>query len=173
MHGYKWYVIIFLVLMVIAQPNFNEWFVIKGIAISFVLFFIMLTAFGKKRLDVFIMAFSIGIIYDLLYSPWFGRMTIVLLLAVLSVMAVGKIVYKENMPVLTLYFFSATYLLENARTLLEVGPKIYYNSFSFIQGSMFGMSIYAAALAAFFGTIFYLQSFIKDRRLGARKSGIL
>jgi len=173
MRGYKWYIIIFLVLLVIAQPNLAEWFIISGTTISFVLFFIMLTAFGKKRRDIFIMAFSIGIIYDFLYSPWFGRMTIVLLLAVLSVMVVGKIVYKENMPVLTLCFFSATYLLENARTLLEVGPKIYYNSFSFIQGGLFKISLYSAVLAAAFGTIFYLRSLIKDRKFGARKSGVL
>ncbi len=173
MHRYKWYVIIFLILLVIAQPNFAEWFIVSGTSISFVLFFIMLTAFGKKRLDVFVVTSSIGIVYDLLYSPWFGRMTIVLLFAVLSVLAVGKIVYKEHMPVLTLYFFVATYLFENLRSLIEVGPRIYYNSFLFIQGELFRISIYAAALAAVFGTIFYLRSLIKDKRLGARKSGVL
>ncbi len=141
MHRYKWYVIIFLILLVIAQPNFAEWFIVSGTSISFVLFFIMLTAFGKKRLDVFVVTSSIGIVYDLLYSPWFGRMTIVLLFAVLSVLAVGKIVYKEHMPVLTLYFFVATYLFENLRSLIEVGPRIYYNSFIFIQGELFIISI--------------------------------
>ena len=173
MHRYKWYVITFLILLVIAQPNFAEWFIISGTSISFVLFFIMLVAFGKKRLDIFVVTFSIGIIYDLLYSPWFGRMTIILLFAVASVKVVGKIVYKENMLVLTLYFFVATYLLENLRSLMEVGPRIYYNSFSFIQGELFRISLYAAVLAAAFGIIFYLRSFIKDRRLGARKSDVV
>lgn len=173
MRGYKWYEIIFLVLLVIAQPNLAKWFNINGESISFVLFFIMLAAFGKNHRDVFIVTFSMGILYDLLYSPWFGRMTIVFILAVLSIMALSKIVYKENMPVLTLYFFIATFLLENIRALLEVGPKIFHNSFSFIQGGLFKISFYSAVLAAFFGTIFYLRSLIKDRRLGARKSGVL
>ena len=172
MRGYKWYVIIFLVLMVIAQPNLAERIIFFGTSISFVLFFVMLTAFGKKRLDVFIVVASVGIVYDLLYSPWFGRMTVVLLLAVVSVIIVGKIVYKENMQVLTLYFFIATYLLENIRAFLEVGPRIYHNSFVFIQGEMFRISLYAAVLAAVFGTIFYIRSFIKDRRLGPRKSSV-
>lgn len=173
MRGYKWYIIIFLAILVIAQPNFSNWISIKGAVISFVLFFVMLTAFGRKRPDIFIVALSIGFFYDMMYSPWLGRMTIILLLAVLSVMAVGKIVYKNNMPILTVFYFVSTYILENVRTVLEVGPRIYYKSFAFIQGGIFRISLYAATLAAVFGTVFFLQSFIRDRKLGARKNGVI
>lgn len=166
---YKWYVIIFLILLVIAQPNLAQWFAVKGIVISFVLFFIMLVSFEKKRPDIFIVPVAIGFLYDMLYSPWLGRMAIVLLIAALSVIAVGKIVYRDNMPVLTLFFFVTTYLLENIRTILEVGPGVYFNSFGFIQGEILWISIYAAALAAVFGTFFYFKGFIRDRRLRARK----
>lgn len=173
MKGYKWYVIIFLVILVIAQPSFSEWFSIKGVVVSFVLFFVMLTAFGKKRKDLIIVSLSIGFFYDMMYSPWLGRMTLILLLAVMAVMAVGKIVYKNNMPVLTLFFFVSTYILENVRAIIEISPRAYFDSFVFIQGRMLRISIYAAALAAVFGMIFFLQSFIRDKRLGARKSGVL
>ena len=170
MKGYKWYVIAFLIILVIAQPNLTKWLEIKGAAVSFVLFFIMLTAFGKKKPDIFIVPFAIGMMYDMLYSPWFGRMTIVLVLSALAVLAVGKIVYKNHMPVLTAFFFISTYLLENIRAFIEIGPGRYFDSLLFIQGKVLGISIYAAALAAFFGTVFFLQSFIRDRKLGARKS---
>jgi hypothetical protein len=170
MKGYKWYVIALLIILVIAQPNLSKWLEIKDVVVSFVLFFIMLTAFGKKKPDIFIVPFAIGMMYDMLYSPWLGRMTIILLISTLTVMAVGKIVYKNHMPVLTAFFFISTYLLENLRALIETGPAIYFDSFVFIQGKILGISIYAAALAAFFGTVFFLQSFIRDRKLGARKS---
>ena len=173
MKGYKWYVIIFLVILVIAQPSFSEWFSIKGVVVSFVLFFVMLTAFGKKRKDLIIVSLSIGLFYDMMYSPWLGRMTLILLLSVLAVMVVGKIVYKNNMPVLTLFFFVSTYILENVRVIIEISPGAYFDSFVFIQERMLRISIYAAALAAVFGMIFFLQSFIRDKRLGARKSGVL
>jgi len=169
MRGYKWYAIIFLILLVIAQPNFSQWFALKGTGISFVLFFIMLTAFEKKRPDIFIVPAVIGFLYDMLYSPWLGRMAIVLLLAALSVIVVSKIVYRENMPVLTLYFFISTYLLENIRSFMEVGPGVYFRSFAFIQGELLWISVYAAALAAVFGIFFYFRGFIRDRRLGPRK----
>lgn len=169
MKGYKWYTIILLLLLVIIQPNLSDWFSINGTVINFVLFFVMMAAFGKKLPDIFVAAFILGMIYDMLYSPWLGRMTIVLLLSALTVMIVGKIVYKENMPVLTLYFFAATYIFENIRTFLEVGPSIFFASFAYIQGEMFRVSVYAAALAAAFGSIFFLVSVIKDRRAGARR----
>lgn len=173
MRRYKWYAIIFLILLVIAQPNFTQWFAVKGTVISFVLFFIMLSAFEKKRPDIFIVPVAIGFLYDMLYSPWLGRMAIVLLLAVLSVIAVSKIVNRDNMPILTIYFFAATYIIENIRAFMEVGPGIFFSSFGFIQGELFRISIYAAALAAVFGTFFYFKGFILDRRLGARKSSTL
>lgn len=169
MSGYKWYTILFLLLLIIIQPNFSDWFSINGTVISFVLFFVMLTAFGKKLPDTFIAAFVLGMVYDMIYSPWIGRMTLVLLFSVLSVVIVGKIVYKENMPVLTLFFFGATYLLENIRTFLEVGPGIYIGSFIFIQREMLRMSVYAAVLAAAFGSLFFITAAIKDRKAGARK----
>ncbi len=173
MRGYKWYIIVFLALMVIAQPSLSEWFSVKGAVVSFVLFFIMLTAFGKKSPDIFIVALSLGFFYDMMYSPWLGRMTLVLLLAVLSVMAVGKIVYKNHMPVLTVFFFVSTYIMENIRTVLEVGLRIYFRSFGYIQGNILSIALYAAFLAAVFGTVFFLQSFLRDKKLGARKSGVL
>lgn len=169
MSGYKWYTIMFLVLLIITQPNLSDWFSINGTVISFVLFFVMMAAFGKKLPDIFIAAFVLGMVYDMMYSPWLGRMTIVLVISALSVMIVGKIVYKENMPVLTLYFFGATYILENIRTFLEVGPGIFINSFAYIQGEMLRMSVYAAGLAAVFGTLFFISSIFKDRRAGARR----
>lgn len=171
MSGYKWYTIILLLLLVIIQPNLSDWFSVNGTVINFVLFFSMMAAFGKKIPDIFIMALVLGIIYDMLYSPWLGRMTIVLLLSALSVMIVGKIVYKENMPVLTLYFFTTTYIFENIRTFLEVGPQIFIKSFAFIQGGMLRISVYSAILAAAFGTLFFISSFIKDRRSVAGRKG--
>lgn len=173
MNKYRWYLIIFLILIAIAQPFMADWFSVRGVSINFLLFFVMLTAFGKKMPDALIVPFLMGFFYDMQYSPWLGRMALILLLAVLSVMAVSRFVYKENVPVLTLYFFISTYLLENIRVILEVGPGVFYRSFSFIQADILGISLYAAILAGVFGLIFYLRTLSFDKKLRARKSGSL
>lgn len=171
MHKYRWYVIVFLIVAAIGQPYFAQWTAFRGVSINFVLFFIMLSAFAKKSPDIFLVPLAIGMFYDMLYSPWLGRMTIVFILGALSVMAVGRFVYKEHVPVLTVYFFISTYILENIRAVMEVGPGIYYRSFVFIQENVLWTSVYAAVLAAVFGTIFYLGTLSFDRKLKARKSG--
>ncbi len=170
MHRYKWHTILFLIFLVIVQPNLTKWFSVKGAGVSFVLFFIMMAAFGIRKPDIFIAALAIGFFYDMLYSPWLGRMTIIFILATFSVMIVRKFVYKENMIVLTGYFFLTTYLLENIKVLLEIGPGVFLNKIIFIQGTVLATAVYAAALAAVFSMVFYLRLLLKDRKLGARKS---
>lgn len=173
MRRYKWYTILFLLLLVILQPYLMDWLSVKGISISFVLFFTMMTAIRIKTPDVLLVPVVIGFIYDMMYSPWLGRMAMVLLLGALAVLAVSRFVYRDNMPVLTVFFFVSTYLLENIRTVIETGPVVYHNNFMLIQGTILGISVYAAVLAAVFGTIYYIASFVKDKKLGARKNGTL
>lgn len=158
--------------MVIIQPFLMEWLPVNGYVISFVLFFTMMTSFGVKKPDIFIVPVIIGFAYDMLYSPWLGRMAVLLLLSSLLVLAVSRVVYKDNVPVLTIFFFLSTYILENIRAVLEVGFFVYRSNFMLIQEAVLWMSVYAAALAAVFGIIFFLRALIGDRKLGARKSGI-
>ena len=169
MRGYKWSVILLLAALVVLQPSISSWLSVAGVAFNFVLFFFMLTAFRVKKNHVLIMSIGLGLVYDAIYSPWLGRMTIIFLLAALLVIVVSNIVYREHMPVLTLFFFVSTYLLENIKTLVELGFRIYFDKFGFIQSAILGKAAYAAALAAVFGTIFYLISMARDKRLGARK----
>lgn len=169
MYEYKWHTILFLVLLVIIQPFTTEWFDIKGVSINFLLFFIMMTAFGKKNSKAVITALCLGVAYDMIYSPWIGKMTLVFLLAIATVFLVNKIVYKENVPVLTVYFFATVYFLENIVTVLELGVLKYIESFGFIQKEILKISIYAAVLTMIIGIWFYIQSFLKDKKLRTRK----
>ncbi|MFO7610963.1 MAG: rod shape-determining protein MreD [Clostridia bacterium] len=170
MKGYKWHVILILVMAVIMQPYLSEWLPVAGVSINFVMFIMMMTAFEKRYKDAVIVASVVGIAYDMLYSPWIGRMTIVLLLSVMAVFLVNKIVYRNNAPVLTLFFFTAVYILENISTMMELGPALYFRSFSFIQAELFRVSLYGAVLAAILGIWFFTFSLIRDRKLGTRKA---
>ncbi|MBN2557456.1 MAG: rod shape-determining protein MreD [Clostridia bacterium] len=170
MRGYKWYVVLMLGMAVIMQPYLNKWLSVAGVSINFVMFIVMMTAFEKTYKDAVIAASIAGIAYDMLYSPWIGRMTIVLLLSVLMVFLVNKMVYRNNAPVLTLFFLTSVFILENISTIMELGPAIYFRSFSFIQVELFRISLYGGVLAAILGIWFFAFSLIRDRKLATGKA---
>ncbi len=165
MQGYKWYTIVLLLILVVFQPYIYDWFAIGGSSMNFVLFFIMLSAFSKKKPDIFIVPLIVGIFYDLLYSPWIGRMTIVLLISVVVVFLVRDFVYRANVFIFTAFFFVVTYLLENLKAFLEVGLSFYLKSFSFFQGNILRLSIYAGAISAIFGLYYFLTSLSFEKKI--------
>lgn len=167
----SWITISILAALVVLQPFWAKWFSISGVTFNFVIFGVMISAFGKSRKSALIATAAIGIAYDMLYSPWLGRTTLVMMVGVICVFAVDKVVYRENVPALALFFFVSTYLVENLHSLLETGFSVYFQKFAFIQKTVFGLSLYAVGMSIILGVIFYIGSLRVDRRLVMKRGG--
>jgi rod shape-determining protein MreD len=171
MKKYSWITISILAGLVVLQPFLSKWLSISGVAFNFVIFGVMISAFGKQRRQALVATAAVGVVYDMLYSPWLGRSALVMIIGVMCVFAVDKIVYRENMPALAPFFFVSTYLVENLNSLLETGFAVYFQKFAFIQKTVFGLSVYAAGMAAISGVIFFIGSMRADRRLAMKRGG--
>ena len=165
MKSYKWYVPVYLIIMIIFQPFLSQWFEVGGISINFVLYFTMLFAFTKKPAHSITVAAVVGLTYDMIYSNWLGKMIILLVVGTIFVMIVDKRIYRENIPGLILFFFAAIFLLENINTIMETGFGEYFGSILFIQTRILWMSLYAAALSIIAGIAYFLTSLRGDRKI--------
>ena len=165
MKSYKWHAILFLLIMVIIQPYIFEWTGIGGVSINFVMYFTMLFAFTKKPGQSFVLAVAVGLVYDMIYSIWIGKMIIVLVLGTALVLIFNKRIYRENIPALSIFFLVSMFLLENINTILETGFIDYINNFVLIQGHLIWIAVYAAALSVLTGALYFLASLKGDRSI--------
>ncbi len=171
MKSYKWHSVLFLLVIIIIQPFLSQWMKVGGISINFVIYFTMLFAFTKKPSQTIALAVVMGLVYDMAYSLWIGRMIIVLVLATAMVMVLDKRIYRENIPALSLFFLIAVFLIENVNTILEVGFLDFINHFLLIQGEILWISIYSAVLSVITGAIYLLMSLKGDRRVSMKGTG--
>lgn len=171
MKKYSWITISILAALVVLQPFLSKWLSISGVYFNFVIFGVMISAFGKTRKSALIAAASVGMAYDMIYSPWLGRAALVMVVGTICVFAVDKVVYRENVPALALFFFVSTYLVENLNSLLETGFASYFQKFAFIQKTVFGLSVYAAGMSVILGVVFFIRSMSVDRRLSMKRGG--
>lgn len=171
MKSYKPPVVALMVILIILQPFLAEWLKVGGISISFVLYFIMLFAFTKKPAQSFVLAVVLGLVYDMMYSVWLGKMVIILVLATALVTVLDKRIYRENIPALVMFFFFAIFLLENINTILEVGFGDYIGNFIFIQSKIVWMAVYSGVLSILTGAIYFLVSLKGDRRVSMKGMG--
>lgn len=168
MKPYKWHSVVAISLLIILQPFLSQWFEIRNVSINFVLYFVMLFAFTKKPSQSFTFAVVIGLIYDMVYSLWLGKMIILLLAATALVMILDKRIYRENIPALTVFFLFSTFILENLNTLLEVGLSDFLSNFVYIQGNLVWIAVYAAILSIITGAFYFVLSLKGDRRVSMK-----
>jgi hypothetical protein len=144
---------------------------VGGVKINFVIYFTMLFAFTKKPGQAFVLAIAIGLVYDMVYSIWIGKMIIVLVIATALVTVLDKRIYRENIPALLFFFLVSIFLIENLNTILEVGFLDFINNFILIQGVIVWMAVYCAALSVVTGAIYLLASLKGDRRVSMKGTG--
>lgn len=171
MNKYRWPTILILIVLIIVQPFVAEWLSIKGVFFNFVIFTLMMSTFGKTKKATLLAAIITGMTYDMIYSPWIGKTAIVMIVGVLSVFTVDKIVYRENVPVLALFFFLATYIVENINSMLEIGFIDYFKRFIFVQKTVLGLALYSAGLAVLIGIVFFIHALVADKRLVMKRRG--
>ncbi len=171
MKKYRCFTILSLALLIVLQPFAAEWFSIKGVHFNFVIFGVMMSAFGKTKKAALLSALITGMAYDMIYSPWIGKTAIVMMAGVLCVFAVDKFVYRENVPALALFFFLATYITESINSMLEIGFFDYFAKFVFVQKTVLGLAVYSAGLAVLTGIVFFIRALGVDRRLVMGRGG--
>lgn len=171
MKSYKWHTILFLLVLVIIQPFLAQWMKVGGARINFVIYFTMLFAFTKKPGQSFVLAVAVGLVYDMAYSIWIGKMIIVLVIATALVTVLDKRIYRENIPALLLFFFVSIFFIENINTVLEVGFLDFIRNFGLIQSEIFWMAVYSGVLSVITGAIYLLASLKGDRRVSMKGTG--
>ncbi|MBN2883943.1 MAG: hypothetical protein JXN10_10460 [Clostridia bacterium] len=171
MKSYKWHTILFLLVLIIIQPFLAQWMKVGGVKINFVIYFTMLFAFTKKPTQSLALAIVLGLIYDMAYSIWIGKMIIVLIMATAFVTILDKRIYRENIPALIFFFIVSIFLIENVNTVLEIGFLDFIRNFVLIQVEIFWMAVYSGALSVITGAIYLVASLKGDRRVSMKGTG--
>lgn len=169
MYKYSWYHYLIITILVIFQPFISKWLQISNIKPDLLLIFFVLSILNKDKKHSLIIGMSLGFIYDLLYSHFFGHYMLILLIAIISVWGISKLASIENIFYISVFGLVITYFISFINAILELPIHEIISNFSYINSIAFYQSIYSGIIYLIISIIYYLVSIFKVNKVTNKK----